>query len=251
MKKLPSFIIIGVMKCGTSGLYHSMTEHPKIQPAIRKELRFWGIYSKYHRGMEYYKGMFNDCKKDEITGEASPSYILYPDTIARRMLKDIPDVQLIVLLRNPITRAYSQFHHYLIMCKRANQKPITTNFDKFLEKYMAKTIKKKLNWMGTHLLERGEYAEQLKKWFIYFPKRKVKVVKSEDYFNNPQKVLNEMFELLNLSPYKVKTIVNRNKAKYSDSQTSQSKKILKKYYKPYNQELYRLLDRDFGWENEV
>jgi len=108
---LPDFAIIGVGKGGTTFLYHLLTRHPYVEPAAAKELHFFDNLAE-QEGVEWYRQCFPVPKwKDgrrTITGEAAP-YLPHP-LAPQRMAKVVPRARLIVLLRNPVDRAYSQYH---------------------------------------------------------------------------------------------------------------------------------------------
>ena len=118
-RSLPDFIIIGAMKSGTSILYNKfLSQHPCIQRATKKEIHFFD--NKYSKGILWYKSHFPTLKEKNnfkvknsqnmLIGEASPFYIFYPHT-ARRVYEVLPKVKLIAILRNPVDRAYSHYHH--------------------------------------------------------------------------------------------------------------------------------------------
>jgi hypothetical protein len=109
---LPDFLIIGAQKCGTTSLYHLLTQHPYVEPAAFKELHFFDFDSIFDEGIEWYLQCFPAPKwKDgrrTITGEGTPAFLFYP-SVPGRMAKVIPRAQLIALLRNPADRAYSHY----------------------------------------------------------------------------------------------------------------------------------------------
>jgi len=116
---LPDFIIIGVQRGGTTSLYKYMTKHPKIIPALKKEIHFFD--NKFGKGLSWYESQFMQnpffCllkrkrkSEDTITGEASPYYIYHPH-VPKRISKILPNVKLIAILRNPIERAFSHYNH--------------------------------------------------------------------------------------------------------------------------------------------
>jgi hypothetical protein len=109
---LPDFVIIGAHKCGTTSLYHSLTRHPHVEGAATKELEFFNRH--FDKGIEWYRRCFPRPRwKDgrrSITGEATPYYLFHPHA-AKRMAEVVPRARMIVLLRNPVDRAYSHYHH--------------------------------------------------------------------------------------------------------------------------------------------
>jgi Sulfotransferase domain len=103
-------IILGGAKCGTTSLYFYLIQHPKILPSIKKELFF---FNKFHKTTEWYRKQFPEIiGEEEITGEGTPIYFVHPQ-VARRIFDYNPKIKLIVLLRNPVDRAYSQYNHFI------------------------------------------------------------------------------------------------------------------------------------------
>ena len=124
MKK-PNFIIAGFPKCGTTSLHHYLNEHPEIYMPTQKELHFftYNILSKLNNGpkdrivkktqidsSEQYLGFYKNVKNETAVGDASPSYINYPDQF-QEIKEYLNDPKLIILLRDPINRAYSNYLH--------------------------------------------------------------------------------------------------------------------------------------------
>jgi len=113
VKKLsvPNYLIIGQPKCGTSFLYSSLTKHPQILPAIKKEINFWHQDANFQRGLDWYLAHFPPINKGEslITGEASTEY-LDSSEAPQRIFQKFPNIKLIILLRNPVDRAISSYY---------------------------------------------------------------------------------------------------------------------------------------------
>ena len=132
--RLPDFVIIGAMKSGTTSLYNFVIKHPTIAPAFAKELHYFSIWYKF--GELWYRSNFptnlsrhyfyKKTNQKLLSGEASPTYLFYP-TVPSRMKEILPDVKLIVILRNPVDRAYSHYHH---MLRRNNE---SLSFEKAIE----------------------------------------------------------------------------------------------------------------------
>ncbi len=113
--KFPDFIIIGAMKCGTTVLWHNLNKHPDIKmcknwedPKIAStEIRFWNNgapHRTWEKGIDWYKGLF----EGNCCGEKSANYI--EEVISmKRMADHVPDVKLILCIRDPIDRAYSEY----------------------------------------------------------------------------------------------------------------------------------------------
>mgnify|MGYP006439820863 CR=1 FL=1 len=116
---LPNFIIVGAQKAGTTSLFRYLTSHPQIKaPFKTKEIHFFdgGLESEdnYKKGLKWYKSHFPLKSKmyNKLTYEASPLYLFHP-CAPKRIKKDIPDVKIIILLRNPVERSISHYFHEL------------------------------------------------------------------------------------------------------------------------------------------
>jgi len=245
MGKLPDFIIIGCQRGGTTSLYNYITNHPDVESASQKELHFFDY--KFNRGLHWYKEQFPDNK---ITGEASPYYITHPHA-PKRIAQAKSDVKIIALLRNPVDRAYSHYHHEVrIGCEKLSFEEAIKNEHKRLEGEVEKMMKDESYYSYAHqhftYLERGKYVDQLKNWFKYFNNNQILILPSESFFNNIHISLKKVFEFLNLS---VKSEIEKkiyNLGNYSPLEPD-IRKELSEYFSPYNKRLYAYLQRDYGW----
>jgi len=164
----PSFIGIGVGRCGTTNMYVSVVKgSDEIQGASVKEIGFFGG-EKYSKGLNWYRKQFpSNC----ISGEVTPWYF-YRDKSARTIHKHYPNIQLILMIRNPIERLYSFF-----MLLWAVDRVKTNSLEMLL-----KTDE------GKRLLREGKYVERLPVWQNLFGDN-LMVIRSEDYWKNPQKYI--------------------------------------------------------------
>ena len=134
MKK-PNFIIAGFPKCGTTSLHHYLDEHPEIYMPTQKELHFFtcNILSKLNKGpkdaivkktqinsSEKYLNFYKSVRNETAIGDASPSYINYPSQF-KKIKEYLNDPKVIIILRDPIDRAYSNYLHL----KRENRETLT------------------------------------------------------------------------------------------------------------------------------
>ncbi|MBA3731354.1 MAG: sulfotransferase domain-containing protein, partial [Gammaproteobacteria bacterium] len=105
---LPNFLIIGASRCGTTWMANNIKSHPDVFMPPKKELHFFD--ASFDKGWDYYASFFPDkkCARYRAIGEATPAYLYMPQ-VARLIKSRLPDVKMIVSLRNPIDRAYSQY----------------------------------------------------------------------------------------------------------------------------------------------
>ncbi|HLQ71944.1 MAG TPA: sulfotransferase [Bacillota bacterium] len=223
MGKCPDFLIIGEMKCGTTALYKYVTGHPQIEPATRKELAFFN--SHFNKGIRWYQRQFPDVGK-HLTGEAS-GYLKFPD-VSRRVAKVIPNVKLIVILRNPVDRAYSHYHMHL------EKKKISIPFEKAIKQFPV-------------YLEQGKYEWKLRRWMKVFPANQFFIIQNEQLNKLPQKTMGSVFRFLGLRTYSVNVHKKYNTQNYTKIHP-RTREVLIDYYKPYNKRLYRLLNKQFDWD---
>ncbi len=118
LRVVPDFPIVGAMKSGTSSLYLYTTQHPHVLPALKVEVHYFDI--NFNRGNKWYRSHFPTIfykfisrlikRHKMITGEASPYYLFFPHS-AQRIYTTFPNLKIIIILRNPVDRAYSHYFH--------------------------------------------------------------------------------------------------------------------------------------------
>ena len=112
--RLPDFIILGTQKGGTTSLYNYLINHSKISGGSRREIHFFDKY--YEKGVHWYKNNFLNSNENILTCECSPDYIHHP-LIAKRIKNILPKSKLIILLRDPVERAISNYKHNIYIGK--------------------------------------------------------------------------------------------------------------------------------------
>ena len=258
MRLMPDFIIIGAQRCGTTSLYNYLIKHPSIAPVLKKEIHFFDLnfdknvaWYRAHFPTSLYKNYVKKIRKQNlITGEASPYYLFHPHA-PKRVWETIPEIKLIVLLRNPIDRAYSHYKHEVrigvetLSFEAAIEKE-KDRLDGEIQKMLKDEEYHSFNHQHYSYLARGIYVDQLKYWRKFFPKEQILILKSEDFFEDPSTILKQVTRFLNLSNLTLKKYGKYNYATYADM-TSKTRKRLTEYFKPHNKKLYEYIGRDFGW----
>lgn len=255
----PDFIIIGAQKCGTTSLYNYLIQHPCIFPAFRKELNFFDI--GFQRGNLWYRSYFPTAfyktykeriyNQNTITGEATPQYLFHP-LAAERIAQTLPNAKFIVLLRNPVTRAFSHFNHMKVRGFES------LSFEEALERESSimKAELEKINqnrcyhctdFLNHSYVSRGIYIDQLKRWMIFFPREQFLFIKYEDFTTDPATSFRDALNFLGLPEWELSNYSSFNSGKYSSSLNLETKKYLMDFFEPYNQRLYEFLDTSFDW----
>lgn len=200
MKPLPNFLIIGAAKSGTTSLHEELSRHPDIFMSDLKEPHFLADIPKNTIGGNYgyprvnesaYYSLFNKVKNEKIVGESSVSTLFYPNAIkkAKHLLGD--NVKLVVMLRNPVDRAFS---NYMMHVRDSFEE---YSFEKALE--LEEERKKENYWWGYFLKEAGLYADQLSNVFKSYDRNQVKIILFEDFIKARQNTLKEICEFLGVS----------------------------------------------------
>ena len=252
---LPDFIIIGTARSGTTSLYYNICEHPCVIPAAYDEIGFFD--SNYHLGINWYRSMFPTQRKMEevkkntgfaITGEDTPFYI-WNQLVANRILTTLPNARLIVLIRNPVDRAYSNYHLGLRSGTEnlSFEDAIKSELDRLdtvethSENYVAKFT------IPRSYIAKGLYAEQLKIWFELFSSEQLFIVNTDDFESYPQKTLNQIYSFLRIPEINVGNL-EKHKVESYGKMKSETREFLLDLYKPYNEILFNLIGQKFDWD---
>jgi hypothetical protein len=241
LRQVPDLMVLGTQRGGTTSLYRYLTEHPDIGPAFRKEVHFFERY--YEKGLDWYMAHFPMRGEFPVVGEASPNYLFHPD-VPERVRKAAPHARFIVLLRNPIDRAHS---HYQMKVRRGIE---TLSFEEALDKERERLSSSddaaSPAWRHYSYLKRGLYVEQLQRWMSVFPREQFLIIKSEDFYEDPGKILNQTLGYLGLRPWTLARFRAHHLSEYADIDTVTYERLVH-YFAPYNQQLYALLGHDLGW----
>ena len=261
-KMLPSFIIIGAQRCGTTSLFNYIIQHPSVKKPLYKEIHFFdNYYGAYNLGFSWYRGHFpfnifshlktNTQNPRFITGEATPYYMFHP-LCPLRIKEALPDVKLIAILRNPVERAYSHYQHsvregYETMSFKEALEKETARLKSEREKILSIPDYYSFNHNRYSYLSRGIYINQLQNWRKYFPKEQILILRSEDLFYDLSTIYNRLLEFIGLSQYALKRQINYNVGDYPPMAPSLKARLVE-FFKPHNKKLYEYLAWDLEWE---
>jgi len=255
LRVLPNFFVIGPGRTGTTSLYHYLDQHPSLSKSAYDELGFFDV--NFHLGLNWYRSLFPSIfTKFRIklkthffmTYDVTPSYVRRP-WIARRIKKQFPNSKLIIILRNPVDKAYS---HYYQSAKFGETRTFEEVIDEELNDISGWSVDSKDDcYFATKVenskLARGFYAEQLSVWFELFSKNQILIIPSEELASNTKNVLNDIFQFLNLPKYEIPNIEKVNVSKYSKMNSEMRKRLIT-FFEPYNEQLYEFLNYKFDWD---
>lgn len=242
-RELPHFIIIGAQRAGTTSLHRYLKDHPDVGPSWRKEIHYFDRY--YEKGLDWYRAHFPRRGKFPVVGEASPFYVFDPRVPGRIAETLGEEVRFVVMLRNPVDRAHSNFQ---MKVRRGIE---DLSFEEAIaredERLAASDDPVSLPWRHFSYLRRGLYAEQLERWLARFPRERFHVIRSEDFYAEPERILHEAQDFIGVdrrTPAELKTY-NLNEYERMDPAL---RARLEAHFEPHNRRLYDLLGRDMGWE---
>ncbi|EGG20507.1 sulfotransferase [Cavenderia fasciculata] len=312
---LPNFIVIGAMKAGTTFLDFYLQRHPMVAKHTKKELWFFNSY--YNKGIEWYVQYFEpvvSLENPKLIGEATPFYINNPFTAAR-MFSTLRNAKFIMMMRDPVDRALSQYYFSLKWidnnkglaphisypesfdtmireeidvintCVRGNQEYIKKQDEKKRRELAGEpideaaeeefknpffTLHTNKNWTfykecarcdkcfqhgnilhtsghpSFGMIAKSLYYEQIDYWLDFFPLEQFLFVRYEDLNDRPEHVLRQVEEFLGLPAFDYGQFKAKNAVPH-EPMDPELRQLLVDYFKPHNEKLYRLLNRDFGW----
>ncbi|MCU0568769.1 MAG: sulfotransferase domain-containing protein [Oculatellaceae cyanobacterium Prado106] len=271
LRLLPEFLIIGVQKGGTTSLYRYLEQHPCVASAFAKEVHFFDNHTrdyKYGKGLSWYRSHFVYSsnkfyhhlvhQQHLMTGEGSPDYI-FDVHAPQRIAQALPQAKLIVLLRNPVDRAYSHYLHNVRAPWDTHREPLSfeeaiaaesTRLQGEREKLLQDERYFSYRYMHYSYLERGKYAEQLQTWFNLYPQEQCLVLGSENFFADPRSHFQQVLDFLGLPSWDLPEYPSFNaRTEGAIAIDKGMRSQLVEYFKPHNQKLYELLNYDFGWDS--
>jgi len=201
----PNFLIPGASRSGTTSLHYYLREHPEIYMSNPKELRFFDRTENYQRGLDYYEQFFADGVGMPARGEVSPPYWNHgitfdtdgnyrwdpEDDAPRRIYEAYPNIKLIFTLRNPISRAYSQYWKN-IGKGREQVYPFIEAIQRELSGERDKT-ESECCWVY-----KNRYPIHLKRWLDLFDKERMLFLVFEEWVDDTKNSLNTICNFLNI-----------------------------------------------------
>lgn len=183
-----NFIGIGAQKSGTSWAYACLYEHPSICAPV-KEMHFFSR-PRFNEGKGWYEKHFKNCDPNQLCGEFSTSY-LYSEDAPARIHALYPEVKLIAILRNPITRAYSQYRNSI----KSGEIGETMTFEEYMREEES-------------VCAQGLYAAQLERYCAHFNKEQILVLIYEDIKKDPIEFMKRIYAFLGVDDTFVASMVH-------------------------------------------
>ena len=249
-RPLPDFLIIGAQKAGTTALYAYLRRHPAITGPSWKEVSYFDRH--YGRGEAWYRGNFPNRvrARGKLVGEASPSYIFHP-LGPERVKALVPEARLVALVRHPVDRALSHYHHEVALGREPLrfEDALDAEEDRLRgeeERLAADPSYFSRAWWSHAYKSRGRYAEQLERWLAVFPREQLLILPSEDLGGEPERTHARVLDFLGVVPHRLDAYPRVYERQY-EAMSPETRERLAAELEAPNRRLYELLGRDLGW----
>jgi sulfotransferase family protein len=245
--RLPDFIIGGAPRSGTTWLYELLDRHPAIHMArpLKPEPKFFLVDHLYEKGLRFYSDTwFGDAPEGRLAGEKSTDYLESADA-AQRLARDLPNVKLVFILREPADRAYSNY-----LWTRMNGLE-TEDFATALRLEAQREMELPEKWKFTRpfsYFARGLYAELLDDYFKRFPREQILILRFEDILDRPEHIARQLHAFLGVEfrPGDVEGLgVINPSEKRGETMDEDIRRELQSQYAGPNRRLAALLGPDF------
>ena len=186
-RRLPDFLIVGAQKSGTTTLLQGLNLHPEV--FCVPEVHFF--CDRYQLGLEWYAEKLAAGSAKRLLGEKCPHYLSHAEAPAR-IAETVPGVKLIVILRDPVRRAYAHYWHH----RRRRQEGLT-----FAEALAAEDNRVAQGDDNAAYLGRSRYLPQLQRLCLYHPRDSLQVILFEEFLEKPTYMLNEVCSFLDVPAF--------------------------------------------------
>lgn len=256
---LPDVILAGVQRSGTTALFEALYRLPNVERPRRGKGSHYFSYN-YFRGWEWFQSQFPTRtwarSVEARTGrpmfcfDACPYYLFHPFAV-ERMAQALPDAKVMVMLRDPVRRAESHYHHSV--SHGHEDLDFREALAREQERMVGEVERMEQDWSyWSHhhehhsYLAKGLYAEQLERLFRFYDRDQVMVIQSEEFYRNPNGVLADVTGWLGLPEVTLARNDDRNGHDYRKMDEEMRRHLIELYREP-NEQLYDLLGRRFDW----
>lgn len=256
-RSLPDFIIVGAQRSGTTSLYRLLSAHPQVaRPTMSKGIGYFDI--NYAKGAKWYRGHFplrfsngfSRGKSRQLVFESSGYYSFHP-LAAQRIANDLPQTKLVMMLRDPVERAYSAHRHELVRgFENESFERALELEDQRLAAETERLISEPNYQSHSHrhhaYLRRGLYAEQIKRIHAAVGEDRLYLMDADDFFHNSIEEFLNLQKWLGLSPWVPATVPAEN-AQPRAAMDEELRASLRDYYAQADHELAQLMGRTPSW----
>jgi hypothetical protein len=267
----PDFLIIGAQKSGTSTLHYWLNQHPELHGSKPKEIHYFDKKINYGYSLKWYEDHFKTVNllKSKLYFESTPGYFYY-ESIAKQLAGLYPQIKLILVLRDPVERAfsaYNMFEKYFhtksdVFWKQHSRYPETEDT---LYKYLIKgrnsfpgfseviALEEKLIQNNESqipaILRMGIYYDQLINYLKYFGREQILILGFKELIVDAKQALDRVYSFLNVKSYPIEKIdlSARNKGIYRQKLDNVNREYLETFFKSHNNKLFDLVGKELFW----
>lgn len=266
----PDFMIIGAQKAGTTALYEYLSMHPQIQPTKIKELHYFNCESQYKKGIKFYRSLFQLDTKSKLTFDASPGYLNNVNA-PQRIYEHNPKVKIIILLRDPVERAYSAWNMYkkryltnrnwffddwvsfcgdscFTMLRRKDDHLF--NFLQYaMDEIELQNTSKSSAVLEAPILSHGHYYDQIQRYLSFFDESQILILETSEMRISTVMCLKRIEAFLGVSGcvWETMNLTPVFEGEYSDLVDVTAKRYLCDYYASSNERLFELIGKRYAW----
>jgi hypothetical protein len=259
-RMLPTVLIVGAQRCGTTSLFQALAQHPAVvRPLLHKGVHYFD--ETYDRPPAWYRGHFpvsalarlrtRGQRGAPVTLESSPYYMHHP-LAPERIARDLPDARLLVLVRDPVERAWSAHKHET--ARGFESEPFERaielepqRLDGEVERLRSDPGYRSFAHQHHAYVARGRYAEQLEALHAAVGRERVHVLDSEDFFSRPEETYAGVLSFLDL-PLVMPARFERHNARPSAGMPADVRSRLEAALRPHDDALAALLGRPLAWQ---
>ena len=264
----PSLFIVGAQKAGTTSLFNYLNALPPFSGSQRKEVYFFNEDKRYSKGTAWYERFFNGYEQNSIHFEATPEYLYYPKA-AVRIHQHYPDAKIIVLMREPIARAYSAWNMYyqwalkgfiplaIHEIKQDDRKLLYSQFFEgappTFEDYVdfeLRLLAHEKQPIEPSIIRRGLYADQVSRYLELFGSSQVLILGFRELVEQPEKLIARIQAFVNKDSNYTYTQNSRqvhNPGRYIQHCPEKVSKRLEEFYAPFNERLWTIIGHQIPW----
>ncbi len=243
---LPDFLGLGVQKGGTTTLHEWLSSHPQVHLPPVKELHYFSLH--HERGPAWYAAQFADAPPGSVCGDITPYYIFHPEA-PRRIQALLPEARLIVLLRDPVERALSQYFH----SQRLGLEPLGLEEALAAEPERLAGADAVLADGGRHpshqehsYVSRSRYEQQLARLGAMAAPERMLLLRSEDLFQQPERVWTRLQRFLGLREVPLPRHLAELRANAGDGEALALSATLRRQLRAQLAPTYQAMTRDYG-----
>ena len=260
MRQLPSFIMVGAQRAGTTSLYRALMAHPLIHSAnFHKGVNYFDV--NYDRPFSWYQGHFpttaylksrrTQVPGHPVTFEASGYYMFHP-CAPERLARHLPDVRVLAMLRDPVERAWSAYKHELARgfeTESSFENALALEDDRLagqIERMSADPGYQSFSHRHHAYLRRGQYAEQLRAINKFLPTDQIHVIESEAFFTRPEETFAGVLDFLGL-PQVMPDRFDRWNGRPSAPMADETRARFQHPFPSHDRALAEFLGREAAW----